>query len=171
MIVCAIKKYTSRENQEKMNKFFQPTKKISLILIALFLSVLTPNLLAGGVYKWTDENGVIHYSDIKPNNIESKSLKIKAGNPQSSRSSAQDQVNSLKEKETQKLAAQAQQLQDDTYKRENEARCQVLRENLRKFAENSRIKINDNGKLRFLTPEEINNKKKQYQQTLDDNCS
>ena len=42
---------------------------------------------------------------------------------------------------------------------------------LRKFAENSRIKINDNGKLRFLTPEEINNKKKQYQQTLKDKCS
>jgi len=48
---------------------------------------------------------------------------------------------SLNEQETQKLAAQAEKLKGDTLKRENDARCQAIRENLKKIAENSRIKI------------------------------
>jgi hypothetical protein len=97
-------------------------------------------------------------------------MKIKAGKSTETRSSPQEQAKTLNEKKSEQLANQAKKLQDDTYKRENNARCQTLRNNLVKFKENSRIKINDNGTLRFLTPEEIIVKTTQYQQTLKDEC-
>jgi len=154
-----------------MKTIFYPTKKLSIILIVFSLLLAAPSFAASDVYKWTDDDGNIHYSDKKPNNIESKSLKIKAGKTDGSRRSAQEQAKTLNEQETQKLAAQAEKLKGDTLKRENDARCQAIRDNLKKIAENSRIKINDNGELRYLTPEEINTKTKQYQQTLKDKCS
>ena len=168
---CTIKKSRTRECKEKMNKFFHAIRKTTLAAIVLCLSFSSANLFAGGVYKWTDDSGTVHYSDKKPKDGNAESLKIKAGKTKGSRASAQAQINALNEKQTQKLAAQAQNLKEDTFKRENDARCQVLRNNLKKFAENSRIKINDDGNLRFLTPEEISEKKEQYEQTLNKHCS
>ena len=154
-----------------MKTIFYPTKKLSIILIVFSFLLAAPSFAASDVYKWTDDDGTIHYSDKKPKYFESKSLKIKAGRTSRTRRSAQEQANTLNEQETQKLAAQAEKLKGDTLKRENDARCQAIRDNLKKIAENSRIKINDNGELRYLTPEEISTKTKQYQQTLKDKCS
>jgi len=152
-----------------MNKRYFFTHKLLAFVLTIFS--LTGTLSAGEVYKWTDKNGTIHYSDIQPTNTPSKNIKIKAGKSSKTRTSVQEQAKTLNETKSQQLAIQAQNLQDETYKRENDARCQTLRDNLIKFKENSRIKINDNGTLRFLTPEEINTKTKQYQQILKDECS
>jgi hypothetical protein len=151
-----------------MNKHDFLTRR--LLALALILLSLTSPLAAGEVYKWTDKDGTIHYSDKKPVNVSSESMKIKAGKSTETRSSPQEQAKTLNEKKSEQLANQDKKLQDDTYKRENNARCQTLRNNLVKFKENSRIKINDNGTLRFLTPEEIIVKTTQYQQTLKDEC-
>jgi len=152
-----------------MNKHYSFTHK--LLAIALTFFSLTSALYAAEVYKWTDKDGVIHYSDIKPANVTSKNIKIKAGKPSGARTSAQEQAQTLDETKSQQLAVQAQKLQDETDKRENDARCQTLRDNLVKFKENSRIKINDNGTLRYLTPEEISAKTIQFEKMLKNECS
>ncbi|MFT6266685.1 MAG: hypothetical protein ACJAWS_002848 [Oleiphilaceae bacterium] len=152
-----------------MNTLLSFTSK--LFAIAVIFTALTSSLFAGEVYKWTDSNGMIHYSDIKPRNVSSKNIKVKAGKSSNTRTSFQEQAQILDKTRSQQLASQAQNLQDDTYKRENDARCQTLRDNLIKFQENNRIKINEDGIVRFLTPEEISAKTKQYNQTLKDSCS
>jgi len=152
-----------------MNKYNCFTHK--LLTIALTFFSFTSALYAGQVYKWTDNDGVIHYSDTKPANITSKSLKITTGKSSGTRSSAQEQAQTLNETQSKQLAAQAQNLQDETAKRENDARCQTLRDNLVKFRENSRIKTKENGELRYLTPEEIITKTVQYKKMLEDECS
>jgi len=152
-----------------MNKHVYFTHKLLAIALAFFS--LTGALCAGEVYKWTGKDGTIHYSDKKPANVSSKNIKVNTRKSSGARTSAQEQAQTLNETKSQQLAIQAQKLQDETYTRENDARCQTLRDNLVKFKENSRIKINDNGTLRFLTPEEISAKTKQYQQILKDSCS
>jgi len=152
-----------------MNKHVYFTHKL-LAIVLVFFSI-TSALCAGEVYKWTDKDGATHYSDKKPANVASKNIKVNTGKSSGTRTSAQEQAQALNESKSQQLAIQAQNLQDETYKRENDARCQTLRDNLVKFKENSRIKINDNGTLRFLTPEEITAKTKKYQQTLKDDCN
>jgi len=152
-----------------MNRHYRFTPK--LLAIALTFFSLTGALCAGEVYKWTDQDGLIHYSDKKPANATSKNIKIKSGKSSGTRISPQNQAQTLNETKSEQLALQAQKLQDDTYKRENDARCQTLRDNLVKFNENSRIKTKENGELRYLTPEEINNKRVQYEKILKDDCS
>jgi hypothetical protein len=139
--------------------------------IFIIFTALSSSLLASDVYKWTDAEGTIHYSDKKPSDISSKNMKIKTSKSTNTRISAQEQAQKLDETKSQQLATQAQKLQDDTVKRENDAMCQTLRDNLVKFKENSRIKINENGETRFLTPEEINTKTTEYNKIIEDKCS
>lgn len=152
-----------------MNKYNFFSFKLLAIAVIFWSSATT--LFAGEVYKWTDKSGVIHYSDIKPANVESKSIKVKAGKPSGSRSDPQEQASALDETKSQQLADQAKKLQASASKRENEARCQTLRDNLVKFKENSRIKINVDGEIRYLTPEEISSKTIQYEKMLSEECS
>ncbi len=128
-----------------------------LSMMTFMTCAFSMNTIAGDVYKWTDEEGIIHYSDIKPNHSASQKMKVSGGKSTKSRLSAQSQVGALDEAKRKQLETQAQKLQDETYARQVEARCQVVRDSLKKFQENSRIKIKEEGAARYLTPEEIAN--------------
>lgn len=143
------------------------TLKLALVpSLLLTLSLTSPLTSAEGVYKWTDEAGVIHYSDKKPNDVDAKNLKIRGHKtPSSAVSDA-----AMEQQKSTQLEAKAQALQESTAARENDAQCQAIRDNLKKIQENSRVKINDNGELRYLSPEEIEEKKNGYQDMLDKHC-
>ncbi len=139
-------------------------------MIAIGLGLST-QVSADQVYKWVDENGTIHYSDIKPNNVESENVRVKTGKSTGSRPSAQSQAQDLDNQQQQELQDRAQRLQAETAARENDAQCQLVRDNLQKLQENSRVKVNDGGEFRYLTPEEIAAKKAEYQEMLNNFCS
>ena len=128
------------------------------------------NALGGDIYKWTDENGVIHYSDIKPGHSGAQSVEVKTVKSTKTTESVQDKARSLDEAKQQQDEEQAKKLQQGSYERDVEARCQIVRDNLKKFEENSRIKIKEDDKERFLAPEEITSKKAEYQRILDEQC-
>ncbi len=126
---------------------------------------------ADNVYKWTDDAGNIHYSDIQPNNVDSKNIKISGGKASANRTSMQDKAQTLDERKNAELEKKAADLQANTKKRENDAQCVAIEENLKKIRDSSRVKVSENGKLRYLTPEEIAEKKKKYQDMFDKHCS
>jgi len=136
----------------------------SLIFLSLSLS-------AADVYKWTDESGHIHYSDIKPANISAENLHIKTSKGQKSISSPQKLASALDERKQKALQKQADSLQQNGIKKQNEAKCDIIRANLKKFEVNSRIRIEEDGKLRYLSPDEISKKKTEYQQQVAEFCS
>lgn len=57
----------------KRKHFFSVSFKIILILTVSIFSINTVNSLT--LYKWTDENGVVHYSDKKPD-VKAEILKL-----------------------------------------------------------------------------------------------
>jgi len=141
------------------------------ILMALILS---PFLCNAEVYKWVDKNGNIHYSDIKPNETSSEKLNIKSSttnNTSKDRASPQSSAQTLDEKKSKELEAQAERLKTDTQKRELSSQCENIKTNLKTLQENSRIKINENGQIRYLNPEEIEEKKQAYQTQINTQCS
>jgi len=138
-------------------------------LIALALS--PAQALADKVFKWTDDAGNIHYSDIQPNNVDAENLKISGGKPSSSRGSVQEKAQNLSEKKNAELEQKAADLQAGTEKRENDAQCVAIRENLKKIRDSSRVKVSENGELRYLNPEEIAERKQNYQDMLDEHCA
>ena len=96
---------------------------------------------------------------------------IRICDPKTQRLSPQEQVSNLDEQKQKDLETKAQQLKADSAKTQNIAKCDAIRANIKAFAENSRIRIKEDGKLRYLTPEEINTKKAEHQKQLKEFCS
>lgn len=137
----------------------------------------------GEIYKWVDADGAVHYSDIKPN--AKNATRIKASTGQSSRaadeSAEQDtasapaddpqgraQALDEQKKTTQDVADR--QAEMDKAKAELDEKCATIRDNLKKIEENSRIRIEDKGQVRFLSAEEIIEKRNSFQKMLDESC-
>lgn len=144
--------------------------KIKTLVVSAAL-ILSSNLaISGQVYKWTDENGQIHYSDKQPNNVDSKKLKVSGGKQTSSRESAQDKNAALEERKQKQLEKQAEALQASNRQQEIDRKCQAIRDNLKKIEENTRIRIQKDGETRYLTTEEIEERKQRYAEQLANNC-
>jgi len=153
-----------------MKASIQILAKPLILGIALGLCVLSAQ--AEQVYKWVDENGTIHYSDMKPNNVNAENVRVKTGKSSGSRSSPQSQAQEMSAQQEQALQKKADELQTQAKARENDAQCQLVRDNLKKLQENSRVKVSgEDGEFRYLTPEEINAKKAEYREMLQNFCN
>tara|TARA_B100001063_G_C16628272_1_gene484401 strand:+ start:331 stop:801 length:471 start_codon:yes stop_codon:yes gene_type:complete len=135
-------------------------------IILLSISLFTH----ADVYKWTDEKGNIHYSDMKPNNANSEKLNIQTKPSASQQSSPQASAAELSQRKEQKLKEKSEQLKTSTKQREMDAKCETIKNNLKTMEANSRVKVNENGEIRFLTQEEIASKKEKYIQQIEAHC-
>ena len=145
--------------------------KIKTLVIAFFILACTATSSYAEVYKWTDKHGNTHYSDIKPNKVTSEKLNIKTNNLNQTRKSPQSSAQDLDQAKAKELQEKAEKLQSQTQKDAIKTYCQAVRDNLKTLQENSRVKINENGASRYMTPEEIENKKQEYQQQINNQCS
>lgn len=136
------------------------------------LTVFTTGIASAAdkVYKWVDESGNIHYSDIKPNKKGVENVKIRGNKSATSDRSVLDKAKDIDERRSKELEKKAEDLQSNAQARENDARCQSVADNLQKMNESSRVKIDDNGELRYLTPEEVEERKARYRKILDEEC-
>ncbi len=139
------------------------------LAIALCLTGLSFSAFAE-IYKWTDEQGNTHYSDIKPKNTSSQSLKIKTNTNTASATDPIQASKELSERNEADLEAKAKKLQEETQKRELEAQCEAIRDNIKTIEENSRIRITENNETRYLSPEEIAEKKAKFEADLAQFC-
>lgn len=144
----------------------QPVINIKKSLVKAFLiSVLvaaTPSHSAT-VYKWTDENGVIHYGDKKPEDQASTVMKVSGGKPGTpSATTPNEKGEEATMTEEEKLAAKN--------KKAIEENCATAQTHIEKLNSANRIRINEEGKLRFLSEEEKQEKLKSAQEYLTTNC-
>jgi hypothetical protein len=70
---------------------------------------------------------------------------------------------------------QAQQRADESaaeraQRKQRDAACETARSNLDIIERNSRIRVEEDGEQRFLSQEEINEKKQEFQTMVDENC-
>ena len=144
--------------------------KIAPLFFVTSLMFSAPNH-AENVYKWVDEEGRIHYSDIKPNKNNVEEFKVRGNKNTSKGESVFEKTADLDARKQEELENKAEALQANTERRQQDARCQAIRDNLKKMNENSRIKIMENGETRFLSPEEIDERKNSYQEMLESSCS
>jgi hypothetical protein len=147
-------------------------QKHVLFIAATFLvsSSLINTASAGNVYKWTDDNGTIHYGDKRPKDVQSKTLKVKSTSSFQP-TPVQEQLKSLEEKESQENQAKSEKEKELQLKNNNEQRCDQAKTNLQTIENNARIRIEENGELRYMTQEEITAKKDEMRKIVDDACS
>lgn len=145
--------------------------KGTLLCFALPLITLPAH---SDVYKWTDSSGGIHYSDQMPRGEESTLIKTsksaeRAGQPENS---LDQQIDALQENEAIEKLKTRQEQEIAATEKQTEQYCQSLRANINTLANNARIRVKgEDGELRFLTAEEIVEKKKTSEQSYAERCS
>ncbi len=144
--------------------------KILLVAAAI---ALAPALSSGAsVYKWTDDEGVTHFGDRQPTGREAESVKIRSGTSTKvgQSSSPQDKVDAINKREQSAAEKEKLTAQEEAQRKQREANCETARNNLNILNSNARIKVEEDGEQRFLSPEEIEEQRQRFQEIADANC-
>jgi len=146
-------------------------RKYALFIASAILisGSISPFSHAGKVYKWTDENGVIHYGDKRPDGAKTETLRVES-HSSSVRTSPQDQLKALEEQKERTNMAENELKKEDQAKKQTEARCEQAKSNLLTIENNARIRIEENGELRYMTPKEITAKKDEMSKIVEEAC-
>jgi hypothetical protein len=144
------------------------------ILLLAAVMAAAPGLAAGAsVYKWTDENGVTHFGDRQPTGTLAETVNIRTGGSsggQASRMSPQQQVQELQERQQAEDEQREETSAEEALRKQREANCATARSNLEVIESNARIRVEENGEMRYLTPEEIEEQRKQFEEIASENC-
>ena len=143
-----------------------------LILLAL-IGLMAPTLAsAESVYRWEDENGVVHFGDREPTGRASEKVSVKTGQSRSDneRQSAQEQVQALDESQAERERREKETAVEEARRKQREARCETAQANLQAINSNARIRVEEDGEQRYLSPEEIEEKKQQFEDIVSETC-
>lgn len=139
------------------------SKILTLSLSCSLLFMANSQVLAAAdkVYKWTDEKGVVNYSERPPFGTQTEVVKpeISHSEPVNYEASASE-----KPKEEKKADGAKTSLKDPD-------RCDAARKNLDTLKTFARIKVKgDDGEYRFLTPEEQQQKTNEASKAIEESC-
>lgn len=141
-------------------------RKITLVLL---IGVTLPAW--SEIYKWVDEDGTVHYSDKKPRGSETTQVKVSTGKESKPGESVDQQINNLETQEEIDKVRKEQEIQTAEAEKAKQEYCEKLKANLETLANNVRIRTKgEDGELRFLTPEEIVEKRQSGQKSFDEKC-
>jgi len=144
------------------------------ILTLTLLMAVTPGVaMSASVYKWTDENGVIHFGDQQPYGKTAEKVSVRAGTSQptdSSRPSPQERLNSLQEKQAEEQEQERAAAASEAQRKQREKNCEAAQKNLELIRTKPRIRIDEGGEQRYLTPEEIQEYKSKYEDAISEFC-
>ncbi|GGY79635.1 DUF4124 domain-containing protein [Marinobacter zhanjiangensis] len=143
-----------------------------LILLALIAMTAPALASAQSVYRWQDENGVVHFGDREPVGQSSERVSVKTGKSSgdADRPSAQEQVQALDESQAERERREKETAVEEARRKQREARCQAAQANLQAINSNARIRVTEDGEQRYLSPEEIAEKKQQFENIVEESC-
>jgi hypothetical protein len=155
-----------------------PASSWSAFILA-FALVATPALAQQAtVYKWTDEQGVTHYSDQPPVNAASEALPIRYRRTDKGAVQAR-----LKNEETRQGAEDLREAQEDAEEEtaatqrdkdlaERAATCKQARERVTNYNQAQKLyKPGPNGDRVYLTDEELDAERADAQRVMEEWCS
>lgn len=148
---------------------------LKMLTIVLTAATLASPVSAGEVYKWVDSEGVVHYSDQKPSdrNASRMGISTTSSRPPASEPSSQlqQQVERLEENQELEAIRARQKNEEEEARKARQERCEAARRNLQQIETTTRLRVEgEDGELRFLTPEEILEQKKQAETAIQESC-
>lgn len=146
---------------------------IRSFLLASIVAIAPLTVSAAGVYKWTDQNGIVHFGDRQPVGQKVETIDIHTGAPKAgtdSRLSPTERLKAMDEQKAQTAEERKINAVKEAQRKQREANCKTAKSNLDILSTNGRIKVEENGEQRYLTAEEIDQKRQQFQAIADENC-
>ena len=143
-----------------------------LRLVTLAIVFASTGATAAGVYKWVDDEGVVHYSEIKPLDYEAENLRPKSDG--TTDEEARKKLDALIDKAQTKDVGPTADDRKQTLTRASRLKknCDTARENLRLLESGVRIRANDaDGNAHFLDVEARQAKLAETQSQIQANCT
>ncbi|MCK4676253.1 MAG: DUF4124 domain-containing protein [Gammaproteobacteria bacterium] len=142
-------------------------------IYAIFL-LLIVSAVNAGVYKWTDKNGNVHYSDHPVNRDNATELNIgtesSAGIANSSGNNKERNL-VIKELEEDRKAREEKRQEKRIAQKKKQKRCARSKDNLRQYRNASAIyKLDAKGDRVFYSKEERKAQEKKLNQSIAKNC-
>ena len=146
------------------------------ITATLILSVaLASAATASEIYKWTDEDGNVHYTD-KPVDSSSERLNIASGNTDNSAVQAQTQARLDRKAEAAEAAANApagptpDELRAE--KKQRADQCTMYRERMTRFVQSRHLyREDENGERTYLDEVEMQKTRATTQSKIEEYCN
>ncbi len=151
------------------------TKQI-LALAAAFTLTLGSNAFAEEIYKWTDEDGNVHYGD-RPSGDPGEEVLQMSYNRTSQRSvsnrvqSYRDSAAARSKAREDAAAAEASAAEERALAEENLKKCQDTRAKLKSMVEARRVyREDENGERVYLDDEQRNAARQRAEEMIDEYC-
>ena len=144
-----------------------------ILTLTLLLAVVPGVAMSASVYKWTDENGVIHFGDQQPTGSNAERVDVRSGTSTSAsgnRQSPQERLQNIQERQSDEAEQRKESAVEEARRKQREANCATARSNLDLIDRNARIRIEENGEQRYLSEEEIADKRTEFERIADENC-
>ncbi len=137
---------------------------------SVFLILLASmSLNAGSIHKWVDEEGNVHYGDSPPVSAKTEGVRVQGApsNPGKALPRLGSPDTSSADGSSTDAAASGDQVPEDQAK----LACDAAREDLRVIGSSSRIKLKSaDGSTRYMTSEEIEERKTQAEADIERFC-
>lgn len=140
--------------------------------LLIFLLFISCGSYAAGIKKWTDENGQVHYGDNPPAKSQSESIRV--SRPPSDPGKPLPRFSDTQAEEGDKAdntdTPKEEPLPETTAEQAAEE-CARAKKDLATLRRSNRIRLkSDDGKVHYMTPEEIEKRKTQSQEDIDQFC-
>ncbi|MGO1503056.1 MAG: DUF4124 domain-containing protein [Marinobacter sp.] len=147
------------------------TKKT--LMLTLLMAVVPGMAMSASVFKWTDKDGITHFGDRQPVGANSETVHVRSGTlsgSKNNRPSAQQRLSELQEKQQAETEKKQETAVDTARRKQREANCENARSNLDVIQSNARIRTEENGEMRYLTPDEIAEQRMKLEEIAAENC-
>ncbi|WP_297797944.1 DUF4124 domain-containing protein [uncultured Marinobacter sp.] len=143
-----------------------------ILTLAIILAAVPLAASGASVYKWTDENGVTHFGDRQPTGQQAEQVNVRSGTSSGGQKgqSPQEQLEELEARQADEAEKREESAVEEARRKQREANCETARSNLRILDRNSRIRVEEEGEQRYLSPEEIDEQRQKFQEIADENC-
>jgi len=154
-------------NRLNFNRFIRPLTLISLLL-------LTSNTSMAGIYKWTDAEGNVHYSQQRPRDASSEKMNVPKYAPENKSTYKRPGIDKKTTDSNTKAAPEEPTLETKETPAEKKRRladCEKIRQNLATMESHGRVRSADkDGNLRYLSDEEKVARMAKSKNTLSKHC-
>ncbi|HTN32839.1 MAG TPA: DUF4124 domain-containing protein [Marinobacter sp.] len=145
-----------------------------ILLLSLLIAVVPGTALSASVYKWTDDKGVTHFGDHQPTGMSAEKVNVRSGTSSKAsdgRQSPQERLGELQEQQEGQAEERRETAVQEANRKQREANCETARSNLKVIDSNARIRVEENGEQRYLSPEEIAEKRVKFEEIAEQNCN
>lgn len=147
------------------------TRSSALAFAGVFAILATTTVLASDIYKYVDENGVVHYVDRPTGEATEQRVVVSTAPSTASRSSANSGPD-WRERRQARQEARAAKEAERSEQEERKELCQQYRQRLEQYDNSPRLyRMDEQGERVYLDEEQIKEAREQVKLQIDKNCN